>query len=131
MKSTLPLAWLYRVGLSQVSYEWRLIFFSSAPRIRSHGFTPAVTVAVDNGISEKVPCCEPAGATRLRSFDPDGDLKIAQHGRCRAFEHSVVHQKLLSAGGHTSMNIPACAACRKKIFSLILFCVTLSRLLVK
>ena len=47
-----PLVWLKRVGLSQVSNEWWLIFFSSAARIRSHGFAVAVTVAVDNDIPE-------------------------------------------------------------------------------
>src|SRR5271167_3305041 len=35
--STRPCEWSKRVGLSQVSYDVRLTFFSSAPRTRIHG----------------------------------------------------------------------------------------------
>src|SRR3954453_12490364 len=45
MTSSSPSAWLKRAGLSQVSKECRLIFFSSAERIRTQGL--AVAVAVD------------------------------------------------------------------------------------
>src|SRR5437868_13067955 len=45
MTGSSPSAWLKRVGLSHVSKEWRLIFFSSAERIRTQGL--AVAVAVD------------------------------------------------------------------------------------
>src|SRR5262249_46366416 len=45
--STLPLTWLKRVGLSQVSNEWRLIFFSSALRIWAQGFGELIAVAVE------------------------------------------------------------------------------------
>src|SRR6476469_7917773 len=67
-KRILPLAWLKRVGFNQVSNEWRLIFFSNAARIRSHGFAVAVMVAVDNDIACCVSYCEPArGPTYLRT----------------------------------------------------------------
>jgi hypothetical protein len=36
--------WLNRVGFNQVSYDCRLIFFSSAPRIRTHGLSVVGTV---------------------------------------------------------------------------------------
>ena len=42
-----PLEWLYRVGFSHVSYECRLIFFSSASRIRAHGFGEMVVLGAD------------------------------------------------------------------------------------
>src|ERR1700756_808076 len=37
--------WLKRVGLSQVSKDWRLTFFSSAPRMRTQGLSTAAGVA--------------------------------------------------------------------------------------
>src|SRR5579863_1250686 len=42
-----PLAWLYRVGFSHVSYECRLIFFSNASRMRAHGFGETVVLVAD------------------------------------------------------------------------------------
>src|SRR5437773_11242888 len=44
---TPPQEWLSLVGLSQVSYECRLIFFSSASRMRNHGFGDKVGVETD------------------------------------------------------------------------------------
>jgi len=46
----LPLVWLKRVGLSQVSQECRLIFFSSAPKTKSHGLAGAAAIAVEGGM---------------------------------------------------------------------------------
>src|SRR5258706_6522686 len=43
-KAILPLEWLKRVGLSQVSKECRLIFVSKAPRILSQGLGAAAAV---------------------------------------------------------------------------------------
>src|SRR5271155_1033943 len=44
-KSIRPVTWLKRVGLSQVSKDCRLTFFSRAPSIRAQGLGTAGTVA--------------------------------------------------------------------------------------
>src|ERR1700735_2308218 len=41
-------AWLKRVGLSHVSNDWRLTFFSRAPRIRTQGLSTAAGVATND-----------------------------------------------------------------------------------
>jgi hypothetical protein len=46
-KSTGPLEWLYLVGFSQVSYECRLIFFSSASKTRNHGLGERLGLGTD------------------------------------------------------------------------------------
>src|SRR6185437_4227115 len=66
-KITFELVWLKRVGFSHVSNEWRLIFFSRAERIRSHGFAVAVTVAVDKDMLKFFSCCEPARGPRIEN----------------------------------------------------------------
>src|SRR5580698_9902467 len=52
-KSIRPVMWLKRVGLSQVSNDWRLTFFSSAPSIRTQGLSTAAGVATKD---MQVPC---------------------------------------------------------------------------
>src|SRR5580658_1834187 len=44
-----PAAWLNRVGLSHVSNDWRMTFFSSAERIWIQGLS-AVVVEIANAI---------------------------------------------------------------------------------
>src|SRR5271170_7286667 len=43
-----PLVWLKRVGFRQASNEWRVTFFSRAPRILTHGFGATAGVAAND-----------------------------------------------------------------------------------
>src|SRR5271156_7207586 len=58
-----PLVWLKRVGFRQASKEWRVTFFSRAPRILTHGFGATAGVAANdiNFLSSGLP---PNGASR-------------------------------------------------------------------
>src|SRR5271154_2805131 len=53
--------WLKRVGLNQVSNDWRLIFFSRAPRIRTHGLSTVVGVVTKD---IPVPCLIARGPSK-------------------------------------------------------------------
>src|SRR5215467_4383901 len=83
-----PLVWLNRVGFSHVSYECRLIFFSRAPRMRSHGLVGAVAVDV-NDMRELI-SIEPAEARRSTENSP-----VARRGQTSSVEHVLVQTKIL------------------------------------
>src|SRR5689334_3716793 len=95
-KIIFPFVWLKRVGLSQVSYEWRVIFFSSAPKILSHGFAVAVTVAAGNDILGMFPIASRPGARSLTAEIPI----LPCLGATQSLEHFVVQQKNLNCSAY-------------------------------
>ena len=64
-----------------------MIFFSSAPRIRSHGFAVAVTVAAGNDILEMVPMFAGQGPVVVTKKTLSYSAR-----RRRDAEHRVVQQ---------------------------------------
>src|SRR5271154_6699762 len=62
-----PLVWLKRVGFRQASKEWRVTFFSRAPRILTHGFGATAGVAANDIHFLAQGCHRPARLAKIES----------------------------------------------------------------